>query len=124
MEHRKIFPRSAVQKKLKSLLQSYPTYGIIIKHDCDRYALKREVAAQKCRFFRGVCPILNRATDILGVQRQDTSIFGVSACLCCSQTFGSYTRISLDEGKSGFSLHREETPGTVFQFLNAARQLQ
>ena len=32
--------------------------------DCDRYAMKREVAAETGRFFRGVCPILNRATMI------------------------------------------------------------
>ena len=31
--------------------------------DCDRYAMKREVAAETCRFFRGVCPISNRATQ-------------------------------------------------------------
>ncbi len=49
------------------MLQFKGTYGIIIERDCDRYALKREVAAERCRFFRGVCPILNRATDILSV---------------------------------------------------------
>ncbi len=25
--------------------------------------MKREVAAERCRFFRGVCPILNRAKE-------------------------------------------------------------
>ena len=49
------------------MLQFKGTYGIIIERDCDRYALKREVAAGTSRFFRGVCPILNRATDILNV---------------------------------------------------------
>ena len=44
------------------MLQFKGTYGIIIERDCDRYALKREVAAETGRFFRGVCPILNRAT--------------------------------------------------------------
>ena len=39
-------------------------YSIIIKHDCDRYAMKREVAAFEAGNFRGVCPILNRATTI------------------------------------------------------------
>ncbi len=43
-------------------------YDIIIEHDCDRYAMKREVAAEIGRFFRGVCPILNRATDTLSVR--------------------------------------------------------
>ena len=37
--------------------------GIIIERDCTRYAMKREVAAETCRFFRGVCPISNRATQ-------------------------------------------------------------
>ena len=37
--------------------------GIIIKRDCDRYALKREVAAETGRFFRGVWPISNRAKE-------------------------------------------------------------
>ena len=51
-------------KMQKKFLQFAWGSGIIMRYDCDRYALKREVAAQMCRFFRGVCPILNRATDI------------------------------------------------------------
>lgn len=38
---------------------------IITKRDCDRYAMKREVAAHRGRFFRGVCPILNRAKIVV-----------------------------------------------------------
>jgi len=33
-------------------------------HDCNRYAMKREVAGGLPGNFRGVCPILNRATVI------------------------------------------------------------
>ena len=55
----KIF--AILQKKSLLLLVGN---GIIIKRDCTRYALKREVAACKGRFFRGVCPILNRAKEI------------------------------------------------------------
>ena len=69
------------------MLQFKGTYGIIIERDCDRYALKREVAAERCRFFRGVCPILNRATDILSVQRH-------WGCVPVrSDVFCAYTRI-------------------------------
>lgn len=32
-------------------MQTGGMYGIIIKHDCDRYALKREVAAQYASVF-------------------------------------------------------------------------
>ena len=32
-----------------------------IRPQTARYAMKREVAAETGRFFRGVCPILNRA---------------------------------------------------------------
>ncbi len=44
-------------------LQSHGGCGIIIERDCNRYAMKREVAAERCRFFRGVCPISNRAKE-------------------------------------------------------------
>ena len=64
------------------MLQFKGTYGIIIERDCDRYALKREVAAERCRFFRGVCPILNRATDILSMRRA-----WVAIAPFCTQTF-------------------------------------
>ena len=37
-------------------------FGIIIKRDCTRYAMKREVAVLVTGNFRRVCPILNRAT--------------------------------------------------------------
>ena len=37
---------------------------IIIRRDCTRYALKREVAACLAGNFRRVCPISNRATMI------------------------------------------------------------
>ncbi|ERI98402.1 hypothetical protein HMPREF0262_02880 [Clostridium sp. ATCC 29733] len=50
------------QKTLKKALQWARRWCIIIKRDCTRYALKREVATHLCGFFRGVCPILNRAT--------------------------------------------------------------
>lgn len=46
-------------------LQSDREYGIILRHDCTRYAKMREVAALEAGNFRGVCPILNRATLIL-----------------------------------------------------------
>ena len=35
-----------------------------MRADCRRYALKRKVAAGMAGNFRGVCPILNRATEI------------------------------------------------------------
>jgi hypothetical protein len=38
-------PAQKVKKTGKKGLQSGRPGGIIIKHDCDRYALKREVAA-------------------------------------------------------------------------------
>jgi hypothetical protein len=53
-----------VCKKVKKQLQSDRTGAIIYKYDCDRYALKREVAALCAGYFRGVCPILNRANNI------------------------------------------------------------
>ncbi len=37
-------------KKRISGLQFPGRYGIIIKHDCDRYAMKREVAASMAGF--------------------------------------------------------------------------
>ena len=46
-------------------MQSDKEYGIILRHDCTRYARMREVAALEAGNFRGVCPILNRATLIL-----------------------------------------------------------
>lgn len=49
----------------KLLLQSQLGYGIIYKRDCNRYAMKRKVAGGMSGNFRGVCPILNRATEIL-----------------------------------------------------------
>ena len=45
----------------KSLLFA-SCFGIIIKRDCTRYAMKREVAGLVTGNFRRVCPILNRAT--------------------------------------------------------------
>ena len=69
------------------MLQFLGTYGIIIERDCDRYALKREVAAETGRFFRGVCPILNRATDILSAEEYRVAI------LCVQTFFVPNTRI-------------------------------
>lgn len=37
--------------------------AIIIKRDCNRYAMKRKVAGGMSGNFRGVCPILNRAKE-------------------------------------------------------------
>ena len=51
------------RKKLEKGLQTGRGCGIIIERDCMRYAMKREVAAHCGRFFRGVCPILNRAKE-------------------------------------------------------------
>jgi len=58
-----IFLRKKLKNFFKKHLKFAMAYGIIIKHDCDRYAMKREVAAKMGRFFRGVCPILNRAKN-------------------------------------------------------------
>ena len=45
----------------KKHLQTSGNCCIIIKRDCTRYALKREVAIPEIGNFRRVCPILNRA---------------------------------------------------------------
>ena len=57
-------------------LKNAEVYAIIYERDCDRYAKKREVAAERCRFFRGVCPILNRAITM----KQE--YFAASGLLC------------------------------------------
>ena len=49
----------------KNRLQFRAEADIIMERDCDRYAMKREVAARTRRFFRGVCPISNRANSPL-----------------------------------------------------------
>ncbi|MDR1627553.1 MAG: hypothetical protein LBR79_02115 [Oscillospiraceae bacterium] len=51
----------------KKILISKKKYDTIYWRDCNWYALKREVVAENGQFFRGVCPILNRAriTNIL-----------------------------------------------------------
>ena len=62
----KIFNQNSTKitkENFAKYLKNREVYGIIMKRDCDRYAKKREVAAEKCRFFRGVCPILNRAKE-------------------------------------------------------------
>jgi hypothetical protein len=56
--------------------------------------------------------------EFMSVQRR-----GLSVCVC-PDVFLAYTRIFGSQGKSGFSFHREETPGTVLGFKNVARQLQ
>ena len=56
-------------------LQSDKEYGIILRHDCTRYARMREVAALEAGNFRGVCPILNRATLIL-IKRRTRAFCG------------------------------------------------
>ena len=52
-------------------MQSDKEYGIILRHDCTRYARMREVAALEAGNFRGVCPILEpgeRITDSDGIR--------------------------------------------------------
>ena len=44
------FQEKLLAKKRISGLQFPERYGIIIKHDCDRYAMKREVAASMAGF--------------------------------------------------------------------------
>ncbi len=64
----KIFNQNSTKitkENFAKYLKNREVYGIIMKRDCDRYAKKREVAAEKCRFFRGVCPILNRAKEYM-----------------------------------------------------------
>ena len=52
---------------------------ILYISDCDRYAMKREVAAETGRFFRGVCPILNRAKEYF-FERLAYTLFELSEC--------------------------------------------
>ena len=59
-------------------LKNAEVYAIIYERDCDRYAKKREVAAERCRFFRGVCPILNRAKEYMEF---DSSLLVFESCL-------------------------------------------
>ncbi|MFU0832275.1 MAG: hypothetical protein ACFWUC_04960 [Oscillospiraceae bacterium] len=61
------------------------------------------------RFFRGVCPILNRATNILSVRKDLLCNFSRSDVLNLHPDFAQ-------KQKSGFSFGYEETPGTVFRF--------
>ena len=70
-------------------LKNAEVYAIIYERDCDRYAKKREVAAERCRFFRGVCPILNRAKEYMEF---DSSLLVFESCLTsygllCAPTF-------------------------------------
>ena len=70
-------------------LKNAEVYAIIYERDCDRYAKKREVAAERCRFFRGVCPILNRAKEYMEF---DSSLLVFESCLTsygllCTPTF-------------------------------------
>ena len=70
-------------------LKNAEVYAIIYERDCDRYAKKREVAAEKCRFFRGVCPILNRAKEYMEL---NSSLLVFESCLTscgllCAPTF-------------------------------------
>ena len=65
----------------KKLLIFSIWYGIIYEQDCTRYALKREVAAFICWFFRGVCPILNRAKEYFDVMVKDQSALCVNCVL-------------------------------------------
>ena len=51
-------------KKMKKHLHFEGCYGKLIGHVMCRYALMREVANLELGNFRGVCPILNRATRI------------------------------------------------------------
>ena len=80
-----------------------------MEHDCDRYALKREVAAEIRRFFRGVCPILNRAINIWMCRIRT----GLRA-LAISRRFYAYPRIFQLKRESGFFMPDGETPGAVY----------
>ena len=42
--------KKILTKKRNLGLYLWPGYGIIIKHDCNRYAMKREVAASMAGF--------------------------------------------------------------------------
>jgi small subunit ribosomal protein S10 len=64
-------------------LQLAAACAIVTKYDCDRYALKREVAAFIAGYFRGVCPILNRAANILSACAGQLLI--LRAVPCCVQ---------------------------------------
>ena len=44
-------------EKRKKCLQTASLHDIIIKRDCTRYAMKREVAVETTGNFRRVCPI-------------------------------------------------------------------
>ena len=77
----KIFDENSTKitkENFAKYLKNREVYGIIMERDCDRYAKKREVAAEKCRFFRGVCPILNRAKEYMEF---DSSLLVFESCL-------------------------------------------
>ena len=74
--------------------------------------MKREVAALS-RFFRGVCPILNRAI----LKLVQSFYFGLLHSIL------SFPGAFATALATGFLLVFIETPGRVFGFLECARQL-
>lgn len=69
------------------VLPNCALYVIIIKRDCNRYAMKQKVAGGMPGNFCGVCPILNRATEIPNTV---SDIFGLikklEVCNCVLMT--------------------------------------
>ena len=84
-----------------------------------RYAMKREVAAHCGRFFRGVCPILNRAKEFeeAGTAGRARKADAVPFKGCMG--FDSVPGVRLAR-IAGFLMSRVETPGTVVK--NPARR--
>lgn len=85
--------------------------AIIIKRDCNRYAMKRKVAGGMSGNFRGVCPILNRATEIPSTVSDVLSFYKkLGVCNCVLMTV---TRILKSRNSGFFIVIEQETHGNV-----------
>ena len=121
--------KKILAKIRKKLLLFFVGYGIIMERDCTRYAMKREVAAETGRFFRGVCQISNRAKEYL--TRKSTKKLEV----CQQGCFADIGGLCVSDAKNATRIlpcHKEQNPVLKCEgwkhpgkceLLSAARQI-
>ncbi len=100
------------------VLPNCALYVIIIKRDCNRYAMKQKVAGGMPGNFCGVCPILNRATEIPNTV---SDIFGLIKKLeVCNCVLMTVTRTHKSVGI--FYCYRQEMHGRVQYFISGPQK--